>query len=81
MRIFDSNINCYGATTDNKMWFDLNGDDYAFVDRNYTGTVDFFILGDRRSSVQIDSKKNSNLQYGMDLKILLESNVTVETVM
>ena len=59
--IFNSVVQRHGATTDNKMWFDLNGDNYVFVDRDYRGTVDFFILGDRRSSVPFDSRKKLNL--------------------
>jgi hypothetical protein len=59
--VFNSYIQRQGATTDSKMWFDLNGDNYTFVDRDYRDTVDFFILGDRRSSVQINSKKKLKL--------------------
>jgi hypothetical protein len=55
--VFNSNLQRHGATIDNRMWFDLNGDDYTFVDQDYDGTIDFFILGDRRSSVQLDYRK------------------------
>jgi hypothetical protein len=59
--VFNSHIQRQGATTDCKMWFDLNGDNYTFVDRDYRDTVDFFILGDRRSSVPIESRKKLKL--------------------
>jgi hypothetical protein len=39
------------------MWFDINGNDYVFVDRNYTGTVDFFIPSNYNISVPSSFKQ------------------------
>jgi hypothetical protein len=51
-----------GILTDIKMWWDINGDDYEFVDRDYTGTVDFFVLNSYNSSVQFDFKQKLNFR-------------------
>jgi len=51
-----------GILTDIKMWWDINGDDYKFVDRDYTGTVDFFILNSYNSSVQFDYRQKLNFR-------------------
>jgi hypothetical protein len=46
-----------GDVTDIRMWFDINDNDYVFVDRDYAGTVDFFILNSYNSSVQFDYRQ------------------------
>ena len=46
-----------GSVTDIKMWWDINGDDYEFVDRDYPGTVDFYVLNSYNSSVQFDYRQ------------------------
>ena len=51
-----------GILTDVKMWWDINGDDYEFVDRDYRGTVDFFILNSYNSSVQFDYRQKLNFR-------------------
>jgi len=51
-----------GILTDIKMWWDINSDDYEFVDRDYTGTVDFFILNSYNSSVQFDYRQKLNFR-------------------
>ena len=47
---------------DIKMWFDINGNNYEFVDRDYRGTVDFFILNSYNSSVQFDYRQKLNFR-------------------
>jgi hypothetical protein len=46
-----------GILTDIKMWWDINGDDYEFVDRDYPGTVDFFVLNSYNSSVSFEFRQ------------------------
>ena len=46
-----------GDVTDIRMWFDINGDDYVFVDRDYPDTVDFFLMNRYNSSVQFKFKQ------------------------
>jgi hypothetical protein len=46
-----------GDVTDIRMWLDINGNDYVFVDRDYAETVDFFILNSYNSSVQFNYRQ------------------------
>jgi hypothetical protein len=59
--VFDSSNNRNAVITDPRMWFDLNNNNYIFVDQDYVGTVDFFILGDYNSSVKIDFRQRLKL--------------------
>lgn len=46
-----------GTIADIRMWFDINGNDYVFVEPDYNGTVDFFILNDYGKLPQLDFRQ------------------------